>query len=1067
MSIIQIALQRPYTFIVMSLLIAILGFTTIKQTPTDIFPNIDIPVVTVIWSYNGMSAQELSQRVTTICERAMTTTVNDIEHIESQSLFGMTLIKVFFHPNAKVAGGIAQITSIMQTLLKPLPPGITPPFIIQYNASSVPVLQLALESQTLTEQQLYDYGLQFVRTRMATVQGASIPLPYGGKVKLMNVDLDPQRLLAKGLTPGDVIGALNAQNLILPAGTAKMGEQELNIRLNASADAIAHLNQFPIKQVNGAMIYIGDVATVHEGFAPQTNIVNVNGRRSALLTVLKNGNASTLDVVNRVKARLPEIQAVLPALDIKPLFDQSLFVRAAIDGVLREGLIAACLTAAMILLFLGSWRATLIVAISIPLAILSSIILLGAMGETLNVMTLGGLALAVGILVDDATVEVENIHRNVEEGRPLIQAIIHGWHQIAAPTFISTCSICIVFVSVNFLNGPARYLFTPLALAVVFAMAASYMLSRTLVPVLARLLLPRDLAEHEEIRRGERRGSVAEKVSRLHERFNVHFENLRTRYVSWLAWGIANRRRVLTIFGLFVLWSMSLLPLIGRDFFPTVDAGIFRLHVRAPAGTRVETTNHLFHKVVAAIREIIPADDIDLTLSNVGLPGNGVGLAFSDSATIGSNEGEILCSLRHSRVPTAEYMRRMREQLPKKFPNLTFFFQPADIVNQILNFGLPAPIDIQVTGPDKGNYEIARRIAATIRGIPGVVDAHVHEVMNVPNIDLRVDRSRAEAIGLTQANVAGNLLLSLTGSGQGQPNWWLDPKNGVQYLVAVQTPQYRIHSVADLLQTAVLGASPGQSQQMLSNLATVRRGTSIENVDHYDAQPVFNVYANVQGRDLGAVDDDIQSALAPLRKTLPKGTTIHTRGQVESMNQSFFRLQLGIGFAVILVYLLMVVNFQSWLDPFVIITALPGAFCGVVWMLFLTQTTFSVPSLMGTIMCIGVATANSILLVTFANERRKEGDSSIQAALAAGYTRLRPVLMTAAAMIIGMLPMALGLGEGGEQNAPLGRAVIGGLLVATITTLMFVPVVYSYMRRNSAPTRDDPTMFADPDIPQR
>ena len=1066
MSIIRIALQRPYTFIVMSLLIAILGVTTITRTPTDIFPDIDIPVVSVVWSYNGMNADELARRVTTICERAMTTTVNDIEHIESQTLLGVTVIRVFFHPHARIEAGVAQVTAICQTLLKPFPPGITPPFILRYSASSVPVLQIGLESKTLSEQQLFDIGLNSIRTQMATVQGASVPLPFGGKVRQIMVDIDPQRLLAQGLTPADVVAAVNAQNLIPAAGTAKMGDTEYNVRLNASTDAVSELNRLPIRQTRGGMVYIGDVATVRDGFAVQSNIVNINGRRSALLTVLKNGGASTLDVVQRARKRLGEIKKqVPPELEMKPVLDQSIFVKAAIDSVLEEGAVAAVLTALMILIFLGSWRSTLIVAISIPLSIFSSIIVLGAMGQTLNVMTLGGLALAVGILVDDATVEIENIHRNVEEGRPLIQAVIHGWHQIATPTFVSTSAICIVFVSVNFLTGPARYLFTPLACAVVFAMAASYMLSRTLVPVLAARLMPRDIEVHEALREGRTGTGLGWRLSALiwtyHDRFNMWFERARARYMGLLGWAVRNRRASLLTFGGFVIWSMLLLPFVGRDFFPTVDAGAFRLHVRAPAGTRVETTSALFHDIEKAIRREVPPDEIDLTLSNIGLNPNGVNLVFTDSATIGANEGEIMCSLKPGHGPTAAYVKRLRETLPKTFPSVEFFFQPADIVNQILNFGLPAPIDIQVMGRDPDNIRVARRIAAAIKAVPGVVDAHVHEVVDAPDIDVDVDRSRALSVGVTQANVAGNLLLTLTGSGQGSPNFWLDPKNGVAYLVAVQVPQYLMRSMGDLLGTSVRAADTNQPSTQLSNLATVRRGRSTMNVDHYNVQPVFNVYANVQGRDLGAVDDDIQRILSQMRKDLPRGTSIVTRGQVMSMNESFISLGIGIVFAITLVYLLMVVNFQSWRDPFIIITALPGAFCGVVWMLFLTGTTFNVPSLMGAIMCIGVATANSILVVTFANDRRREGVSAVDSALEAGHTRLRPVIMTALAMIIGMVPMALGWGEGGEQNAPLGRAVIGGLSVATLTTLLLVPVVYSYMRRSSAPLVDDPTMFED------
>lgn len=1081
MWIVKLALHRPYTFIVMALLIVILGIVTVQRTPTDIFPNIDIPVVTVIWSYTGIPSSEMEKRIVTISERAATTTVADIEHIESQSLPGVSVIKFYFQPGAKVEAGVAQLTSINSTILRIMPPGITPPLIIRYSASSVPVLQVGMASKTLSEQQLFDYGTNFVRTQLATVQGASVPLPYGGKSRQIMVDLNPAKLQALGIAASDVSSAISAQNLILPSGTAKFGETEYNVKLNSSTDTVAELNKLPIKLQNGAIVTIGDVAQVHDGNAVQTSIVTLNGRRSALLTILKSGDASTLNVVDRVKQTLPKIKATLPpSLDLKLLFDQSLFVRASIEGVVREALIAACLTAAMILLFLGSWRSTLIVAISIPLSILCSIIVLGFLGQTLNVMTLGGLALAVGILVDDATVEIENVHRNIGMGKPLYRAIMDGAMQIAAPTFVSTLSICIVFVPVVFLSGAAKSLFTPLAMAVVFAMMSSYLLSRTIVPLMVHALLKSEMhlyqghgeqgadgtgshtpadATQEKLPEATSATHTPTKqpdiIWRIHQQFNRLFEWFRDGYRDILAWALTHRAVTVLAFLTFFGLSFCLLPLIGQDFFPTVDAGQFRLHARAPAGTRIEDTMHRFAAVEQLIRETIPAKELELVLQNVGVPGGGVNLAFSDSATIGAADGEILVSLKEGEhAPTPEYMKILRKKLHERFPDMVFFYQPADIVSQILNFGLPSPIDIQVVGRDKGNYAITQEIARRVKLVQGAVDVHIHQVLTTPEIRINVDRTRAQEVGLSQQNVANNLLVSLASSGQASPNYWLDPKNGVSYIVAVQTPQYLIHDIADLQRTTI--QAPNGSQQLLSNLATVGRGYTAQNITHYNVQPVYDVYANVQGRDLGGVSRDIDKILADVNKHLPRGTSIVMRGQVQSMNSSFLGLGGGLIFAILLVYLLMAVNFQSWIDPLIIITALPGALSGILWMLFTTQTTFSVPSLMGSIMCIGVATANSILLVTFANERRQEGDDALQAALAAGYTRLRPVLMTALAMVIGMLPMALGLGEGGEQNAPLGRAVIGGLTLATFTTLFFVPVMYSYWRRGAPrPEIDD------------
>ena len=1042
MWIVKLALRRPYTFIVMALLILILGVTTIQKTPTDVFPSIDIPVVTMIWTYGGISPTDMEKRITTLTERAATTTVGDIEHIESQSMPGITVIRFYFQPGAKVEAGVAQLTSISQTLIRAMPAGTTPPLIIRYSASSVPILQLGLSSKTLSETQLYDYGTNFVRTQLATVRGASVPLPYGGKSRQIMVDLDLQALQAKGLNPLDVSTAINAQNLILPTGTIKMGPREYTVFMNSSPGVASDIGNLPIKQVNGATVYVRDVANVHDGFAVQSNIVNMNGRRSALITVLKSGDASTLDVVQRVKDALPKIEQTLPPeLKIEPLFDQSIFVRSAVNGVVREAVIAACLTAAMILLFLGSWRSTLIVAVSIPLSILASITALGYLGQTLNVMTLGGLALAVGILVDDATVTIENIHRNMHEGKALRTAIFDGAAQIATPTLVATLSICIVFVSVVFLTGPAKFLFTPMALAVVFAMLASYVLSRTLVPIMTLLMLKKEAHLYQ----AQEEPAEGDLFWKAHHAFNTRFEQLRDQYCAALTGMLCCRRRTTLYFISFFVVSLGLAFFIGRDFFPSVDAGQIRLHVRAPAGTRIEETAHVFNRVEGAIKETIPPGDLGMVLQNVGLASSGVNLAFSDSSTIGQSDGEILVSLKEGHRPTAEYVDALRTRLNEKFPNCTFFFQPADIVSQILNFGLPAPIDVQVVGRSPKNFAIANKMADDIRKIPGAADVHVHQVLDVPSINVNVDRDRSIGLGLTQRDVANSMLISLSSSGQSAPNYWLDPKNGVNYSVAVQTPQRDLGSLGALGNTPV-NASGGQGE-ILDNVATMSRGLSPQVINHYNVQPTYDVYVNVSGRDLGGVSDAVSAVVAKYQAKLPKGTTTVIRGQAQSMNDSFIGLGTGIVFAILLVYLLMVVNFQTWIDPFIIIMALPGAISGILWMLFLTSTSFSVPSLMGTIMCIGVATANSILVVTFANERRQHGDSAVEAAFQAGRTRLRPVLMTALAMVIGMLPMALGLGEGGEQNAPLGRAVIGGLTVATFITLFFVPVVYSVLRR--------------------
>jgi len=1041
--IVRLALRRPYTFVIVALLIVLVGAVAIVRTPTDIFPEVNIPVVSVIWSLTGTSVTDMEARIVTPAERAYTTSVNDIEHIESQSMPGVAVIKVFFHPGTQIGSAIAEVTAVSQQLLRTSPAGTAPPLILQYNASSVPILQLGIGSKTLTEVQLYDYAQNFVRTQLATVQGASVMLPYGGKPRQVMVDLDPRALQGNGLSAADVVGAISAQNLVLPTGTAKIGSREYPVLLNSSPDTVAALNDLPIKQLNGNVVYIHDVAHVRDGFAVQQNIVASNGQRGSLLSVLKGQGASTLAIVQRVKAALPAIQATLPReLTITPIFDQSMFVRAALKGVVMEAVIAAALTGLMMLVFLGSWRSTVIVGVSIPLSILSSLIVLSALGYTINIMTLGGLGLAVGILVDDATVTIENVHRNLGLGARLRQAILDGAQQIATPAFVSTLSICIVFVPVLFLSGIVQFLFTPLALAVVFAMLASYFLSRTLVPTMIDGLL---VAEADRYAPGAGRHAGGDVIWRVHEAFNRRFERFRDRYRDALGWALRHRVIVLVVFGGVVAVSLVLGVFTGRDFFPQVDAGQFRLHVRAPASTRLEATDQLFNAVEARIRQTIPANEIDLIARNIGLPVGGVNLAFSDGATVGPADGEILVSLK-APGKTFAYVRELRRELPAAFPDATFFFSPADIVTQIVNFGLPAPIDIQVVGADAANEGVAQRIAQRVTQVPGVVDVHVHQVTAAPALDINVDRTRAAQLGLTQRDVASSVLVSLAGSSDAAPNFWLDPKNGVNYRVAVQTPQYRLDSVDELGKEPLLATTPGGGAQLLTSVASVDRGTTPAVVNHYNVQRVFDVFANVQDRDLGGAAHEIQRIVADEQGHLPRGSTLAVRGQVQSMNSAFVGLGAGMIFAIVLVYALMVVNFQSWLDPFIIITALPGALAGVLWALFVTQTTINVPSLMGAIMSIGVATANSILLVTFANDERRAGQDAVGAALSAGYTRLRPVLMTALAMLVGMLPMALGLGEGGDQNAPLGRAVVGGLAVATLATLFVVPVIYSLMR---------------------
>jgi multidrug efflux pump subunit AcrB len=1028
-----------------------MGMVTVSRMATDIFPEINIPVVSVIWSYPGVAPDEMEYRFCTVCERAMTTTVNDIEHIESQSYNGVSVIKVFFNEGASVDAGVAQVTAICQTLLKTMPPGTTPPLILQYSASNVPILQIGISSKTLSEQQIYDYGLNFIRTQLATVQGAQVPLPYGGKARQIMVDLDLTKLYSKGLSPADVDNALNAQNLILPSGTEKIGDKEYNVRLNSSPLAWQTLNDMPIRQSNGAMVYIRDVGNVRDGYAVQQNIVTQNGVRSGLLTVLKSANASTLDIISRVKAALPKIQATLPtSLTLTQLFDQSIFVRAAINGVLREGVIAAALTAVMILIFLGSWRSTLVVATSIPLSIMCSIIIMGMLGQTLNIMTLGGLALAVGILVDDATVEVENIHRNLSLGKPMVRAILDGAQQIAVPAFVSTLCICIVFVPVFFLSGVAKYLFMPLAMAVIFAMLASYLLSRTVVPTMVKFLLRDHLDEvHHEGEEVKRQPGVMGFFNGIYQRFEAGFEKMREVYTGALEWTLNHRVVPFAVMAILLVVAGFMVPFLGRDFFPQVDAGQFRLHARAPAGTRLETTEQRFYDVGQTIRKVVPGNEIHTMLANIGLPVSGINLAFGDNSTIGENDGDILVALNEDHHPTADYVRTLRTRLKKEYPDMEFAFGAADIVSQILNFGIPAPIDVQVIGPvtnNAANYQVATELQREIARVPGAVDVQIHQMIHGPDLRLDVNRTQAEEIGLQQQQVASAALISLASSGQAAPNFWLNFKNGVNYNVAVQTPQYRMNTLDELRNTPV-SLSGTSRPQLLGNLATITRSESPEILNHYNVQPVYDVLANAQGRDLGGIGDDINKILNNLQGKLPRGTTLSMRGQVKSMNSSFIGLGAGIMGAIVLVYFLMVVNFQSWTDPFIIITALPGAMCGIVAMLFVTGTTLNVPSLMGAIMAIGVATSNSILLVTFANDERCEGKNAMEAALSAGHTRLRPVVMTALAMIIGMLPMSLGLGEGGEQNAPLGRAVIGGLLVATVATLFLVPVIYSLLRK--------------------
>jgi multidrug efflux pump subunit AcrB len=1131
MWIVRLALRRPYTFVVAALLAAILGVLSLTRMSTDVFPDVDVPVISVIFNYTGMSADDMERRIVTNFERFLTTTVNDVEHVESQSLYGVGVVKVFLQKGAKVEAATAQITAVGQTSIRQMPPGTNPPLILRYNASNVPILQLAIGSETLPEQSLFDLTVNTLRPQLVVIPGVQIPYPYGGKQRQVMVDLDPEAMHAHGLSPSDVTTALGSQNLILPAGTIKVGPQEYQVRVASSPAVVDQLNDMPMRTVDGTTVLLRDVAHVRDGFSPQTNVVHTDGKRGVLLSILKSGGSSTLDVVEAIQKALPQIRTTLPPdLEITPIFDQSLFVRAAVEGVVKEAAIAAGLTGLVILLFLGSWRSTLVVVTSIPLSILVSIVALYLLGQTINVTTLGGLALAVGMLVDDATVEIENIHRNLHQRKRLVQAILDGARQIAVPAFVSTLCICIVFVPVAFISGAAKHLFTPLAMAVVFAMATSYVLSRTLVPTMVHHLLASEVAryggEPERATTGasstpprglrsrrtrllllvgaiaaaaaafpfrvaiadtfaaHRReltfaalwtalgGALLWLVARLdllwrgHALFDRAFEAMRRGYGGLLAWALDHRLFVTSAFALFVAGSLLLYPLVGHDFFPAVDAGQFRLHVRVPPGTRIEETERTFAAVEQAIRDEIPRDEVTNLLANMGIPYSGINLSMSDGSVNSPADGEILVALSKPHRPTDDYVTRLRHALPERFPELVFFFQPPDIASQVLNFGLAAPIDVQVAGPvsnSAANEALARRILAEVQRIPGAADARLQQVPRTPDLRVAVDRTLASQAGVTQRDVASDLLIALSSSNQTSPSFWLNPVNSVNYAVYVQTPQTRLDSL-NALENSPISTGSAAATQLLSSVATVGRGTTPANVTHYDVMPTFDVLLGTAGADLGSVADGVRAVVERHRAELPRGSTITLRGQVESMRTSFEGLAYGLVFSVLLVYLLMVVNFQSWLDPLVILSALPSALAGILWMLFATATSVSVPALTGAIMSIGVATANSVLMVTFANDQRQHGLDARGAALAAGLTRLRPVVMTALAMTIGMVPIALGRSEGGEQNAPLGRAVIGGLALATFTTLFFVPVVYASWRR-APPHRAVEPELAEPELP--
>jgi multidrug efflux pump subunit AcrB len=1042
MWIVEVALKRPYTFIVLALLLPLIGALSIMGTPlrpgmaTDIFPDIKIPIIAVTFQYTGIPPDEMAGRITAQIERYATTIINDIEHVESTTYPGVSVIKLFFQPGVDINLAMAQVTAFGQQSLKNMPPGTQPPLILKYNAATVPIIQLALSSNKLTEAQLFDFGNQTIRAQVATIYGAAVPYPFGGATRQVQIDLKPDALRAQGLTANDVNNAITNQNLIVPAGTQKIGDTEYNVRLNSSPLKVDQINDLPIRgRVGGNVTYIRDVAFVHDGHPPQTNIVRVNGRRAVLMSIQKTGAASTLNIVNEIQARLPRVREVLPdGASIATTGDQSVFVRAAVKGVVTEAIIAAALTALMVLLFLGSWRSTLIIAISIPLSIITSLIILDALGETINLMTLGGLALAVGILVDDATVTIENINRHLEEGMDVEPAILKGSFEITIPALVSTLSICIVFVPMFLLSGVARYLFVPLAEAVVFAMLTSYVLSRTLVPTLSKYWLRTAAVEHEAAKNPNF-------LQRFQRGFEARFEQVRDSYQGFLATVLEHRSAFIAVFLGFAAASMLIYPFLGKNFFPEVDAGQIKLHIRGQTGLRVEDTAALVDHIEAAMREVIPPKEIDSMVDNIGLPVSGINLTYGNSGTIGSSDADILISLKADHAPTADYIRTLRQRLPHEFPSTVFGFLPADIVSQILNFGVPAPIDIQVAGASPLNHDIANALLASLRHVPGLVDLRLGEVFNQPEFRVVTDRSRAQQLGISQHDVAQNLLLTLSGSAQIAPTFWLNYDTGLQYPLVAQAPQYRMTSLQDLQNLPVTNTT-GQ-QQILGGLATITRGMGPAVVYHRDTQNVIDIYGAAQDRDLGAINEDINAAIAKFDGKLPKGTHITVRGQVQTMTASYTGLAIGFIGAIVLVYLLIVINFQSWTDAFIIITALPAAVAGIAWMLLITHTTLSVPALTGAIMCMGVATANSILVVSFARDRLDAGVTPLQAAYDAGFTRFRPVLMTALAMVIGMLPMSLGLGDGGEQNAPLGRAVIGGLLFATVATLVFVPTVFA------------------------
>jgi CzcA family heavy metal efflux pump len=1035
--IVRVALKRPYTFVVMALLLLIIGPLAAMRTPTDIFPDIRIPVIAVAWQYTGLPPEQMAGRITTLFQRALTTTVNDIEHIEANSYAGIAVVKVFFQPGVNVAVANAQVTAICQVVVRQMPPGITPPLILNYNASTVPIIQLALSGKGLSEQNLFDLGVTSVRTPLVNVPGAAIPFPYGGKQRQVQIDLDSAAMQARGLSGQDVANALAAQNLIIPVGTQKVGDLEYTLQLNNAPSKIEELGDLPIKVVNGATVYIRDVAQVHDGNAPQTNVVHVNGARSVVMSVLKNGTNSTLAIVDGIKAKILEIKPSLPdALVVSPINDQSIFVRAAINGVATEGVIAALLTSVMILLFLGSWRSTVIIAVSIPLSVLGSITALSLIGETLNIMTLGGLALAVGILVDDATVTIENINWHLEHGKDVETSIMDGARQIVTPAFVSLLCICIVFVPMFFLTGVSRYLFVPMAEAVMFAMVFSFILSRTLVPTMSLFLLKKHAPHGEE-------APSRNPLVRFQRGFEARFERVRGGYRELLSMALAGRSVFVIGFLAVVVLSFALVPFLGRNFFPSVDGGQILMHARVPVGTRVEETASRFAAIEAAIRRVIPEEEISTLVDNIGLPPSSINLTYNNTGVVGTQDGDVQIALSKEHHPTADYVRELRERLPREFPDTVFSFPPADIVSQILNFGAPAPIDLQVRGANlDANFDYANTLLKAIRRIPGVADARIQQSRRSPVFDVNVNRTRAGEVGITARDVTNSLVVNLAGSSQVAPTFWLNPANGISYAIVMQTPQYRLDSLAALANLPINGVNPGSSQ-VLGGLATFNRSAANAVVSQYDIAPMIQINATTQDRDLGAVAADIRRVIAETSGQVPKGSSVALLGQVKTMDNAFAGLLFGLLGAIVLIYFLIVINFQSWSDPFVIITALPAALAGIVWMLFATHTTMSVPALTGAIMCMGVATANSVLVISFARERLDQLGDAAAAALDAGFVRFRPVLMTALAMIIGMTPMALGLGEGGEQNAPLGRAVIGGLVFATIATLMFVPVVFS------------------------